>query len=76
MTGFIRFGIPPQGILDAQGNLIKGNVHFKRLALIADWCAKNGRAIILDPFLIPESYGFPDRQNNPPYRHEHGTKEQ
>lgn len=63
--GFIRFGIPPQGILDKEGKLIKDNVHFKRLALISEWCAKNDRIIILDPFLIPEQYGFPDRKNNP-----------
>jgi hypothetical protein len=62
--GFIRFGIPPKGILDKEGNLIKNNVHFKRLAKINDWCVKNDRSILLDPFLIPEEFGFEKIEDN------------
>ncbi len=56
--GFIRFGIPPDRILDAQGNLIRDSLHFTHLDRVAGWCAEHGATVILDPFVIPERFEF------------------
>jgi hypothetical protein len=56
--GFIRFGIPPDSILDADGHLLTDSVHILRLEKIANWCQAHGAALILDPFVIPARFEF------------------
>jgi len=57
--GWIRFGMPPDPHVDANGNFIKNTIHFQHLVKINTWAAKKGRTILLDMFLMPRYYEFP-----------------
>lgn len=56
---FIRYGIPPEAILRGDGSLDTSAATFKRLDRVCAWAADNGASVMLDPFLIPEMFGFP-----------------
>ena len=57
--GFIRFGLPPDPVLNADGTLKKDSVHFRRLDIAAHWCEEHGALVILDTFVTPALYEFP-----------------
>jgi len=57
--GLIRFGLPPDPHVDAQGRLITDTVHLRRLRWLGDWAMRNGCTIIVDPFTTPRYYEFP-----------------
>lgn len=54
--GFLRFGIPADPHIDANGKLVTDTVHLERLARVAHWAAANDCTILLDTFLIPSRY--------------------
>jgi hypothetical protein len=62
--GFIRFGLPPDPILNPDGTLRKDSVHFRHLDLAAQWCENHGAVMILDTFITPERYEFPVNTTN------------
>lgn len=64
--GFIRFGLPPDPHVGADGVFQAGTVHMWRLSWLNDWAVRNGCTILLDTFTIPEYYGFAKPQ--PPYK--------
>jgi len=57
--GFIRFGLPPDPILNADGTLKKNSLHFQHLDVAGRWCEEHGAVLILDTFVTPARYEFP-----------------
>jgi hypothetical protein len=57
--GFIRFGLPPDPHVAADGSFRPGTVHLERLAWLDRWARENGCTLLLDTFLIPAAYEFP-----------------
>ncbi len=58
--GFLRFGIPADPHIDAQGKLCTDTVHLQRLERIAQWAAREDCTILLDTFLLPSRYEIPE----------------
>lgn len=57
--GVIRFGLPPDPHVDADGGLITDTVHLSRLERLAQWAARAGSTIILDTFTLPTRFEAP-----------------
>jgi hypothetical protein len=56
--GWIRFGLPPDPHVAADGSFVKGTVHFKHLEWLNAWAVKRNKTILLDLFLMPRYYEF------------------
>jgi hypothetical protein len=56
---FIRFGLPPNPHVDANGTFMSDTVHMKRLVWLNNWAEDNGCTIWLDTFTMPHYYEFP-----------------
>lgn len=56
---WIRFGFPPNAHVDNDGNFIRDTVHIQRLKWLDKWASKNGKTILVDPFMMPFYYEFP-----------------
>jgi hypothetical protein len=57
--GCIRYGLPPDQVLNPDGSFIKESKHFHNFDRVAGWCKRTKATLILDPFIIPELYEFP-----------------
>lgn len=58
---FIRFGLPPDGLVDTSGRFsatIDSSPSIHRLKRLNDWAVKNECAIMVDTFVIPRSHEF------------------
>ena len=55
---FIRYGLNPETVIDAEGNIDKSSVAFDRLEILASWASSRDVAIEIDTFLIPSYYEF------------------
>ncbi len=55
---FIRYGLNPETVIDAEGNIDKSSVAFDRLEILAGWASSREVAIEIDTFLIPSYYEF------------------
>ncbi len=61
--GIIRFGLPPDPILNPDGTLKKDSVHLKHLDIAAQWCEEHNAVMVLDTFVTPALYECPVSQN-------------
>ena len=57
--GWIRFGLPPDPHVRADGSFHGETVHMERLAWLDAWAAKAGATLLLDPFVMPAYFEFP-----------------
>lgn len=54
--GWIRFGLPPNPHVDAEGKPRLDTVHIQRLKWICAWAQERGKKVLLDFFTTPEFY--------------------
>ena len=55
---FIRYGLNPETVIDAEGNVDKNSLAFDRLEILSKWASAKEVPIELDTFLIPSYYEF------------------
>lgn len=57
--GLIRFGLPPDPHVGADGGLITDTVHLGRLERLAEWADRAGSTVIVDTFSLPTRFEAP-----------------
>jgi hypothetical protein len=57
--GFVRFGLPPDAHVAADGSFRPGTAHLARLSWLDAWARRSDCTILLDTFLIPAAHEFP-----------------